>query len=333
MISRRRFITGFVIALTPLGATATAQEYKAQQAGRTYTVGTLGIGAPESIGPDWWRPFIESMRELNYVEGRNLVLKRASAAGRVERLAGLARDLVEAQVDVIVTTGARETRAAKQATATVPIVMTIVPDPVGLGLVSSLARPGGNVTGLTSLVPGLRQKYVELLREIVPSASRFAVIASPGNLVPGVLTELEAAASRLGLGLSSLPVQGPDEFEAALIRARKEGAAGVIAPADNITLEHRRAFVTVVQKHRLPAIYWAREYVEDGGLMTYSANIAELRRRAAIFVDRIFKGAKPRDLPIEQPTEFELVINLKTAKALGLTIPQALLQRADQVIE
>ena len=305
----------------------------AQAQRKVYTVGTLGIGAPETTGHDWWEPFVESMRELNYVVGRNLILKRRTAAGREERLAGLARDLVEAKVDVIVTTGTRETRAAKEATASIPIVMTIVPDPVGLGLVSSLARPGGNVTGLTSLVPGLRQKYVELLKELAPSASRFAVIATSGNLGPGVLTELEAAAKRLGLGLSILPVRGPDEFDAALIQARKAGAAGVIAPADNITLEHRRAFVGVVQKHRVPAIYWAREYVVDGGLMTYSANLSDLRRRAATFVDRIFKGARPEDLPIEQPTEFELIINLKAAKALGLTIPPSLLQRADQVIE
>jgi putative ABC transport system substrate-binding protein len=273
------------------------------------------------------------MRELNYVEGRNLVMKRAAAGGRPERLAGLADDLVRTPVDVIVTTSWRETQAAMHATSTIPIVMTFAPDPVGQGLVMSLARPGGNVTGLTNLVPGLRQKYVELLRELLPSASRFGVIGSPLSLVPDNLRELEGAAKVLGVSLSLLPVHGPDEFETALTRARKDGVTGIIAIADVVTLQHRRELVRTMLKHRLPAIYWTREYVETGGLMAYSANLVNLRRRAAIYVDKILKGAKPADLPVEQPTEFELVINLKTAKALRLTIPQSLLVRADAIIE
>ena len=190
------------------------------------------------------------MRERNYVEGRNLVVKHASALGRAERLADLARDLVEGRVDVIVTTSTRETQAAKKATSTIPIVMTIPPDPVEQGLVASLARPGGNVTGLTNLVPGLRQKYVELLREVVPGASRFAVIASPGALGASIRRELETAATPFGLSLAILPVQRPDEFESALIDARKGGAAGVIVPADAVTLVHRRGLVGLVLKHR-----------------------------------------------------------------------------------
>ena len=306
---------------------------EAQQTGKRYTVGTLSVGFNDDPAQDWWQPFLDAMGELGYVEGRNLVLKRASAAGRPDRLPGLAADLVRAKVDLIVTTAMRETRAARQATSTIPIVMTFAQDPVADGLVASLARPGGNVTGLTSLVPGLRQKYVQLLKEALPSASRFAVIATPPGLVSDNLRELEAATKALGMSLSLLPVHGPNDFEAALIQARNDGAAGIIATADPVTFEHRRTFVQLVLKHRLPAIYWTREYVDAGVLMTYSANLADLRRHAATYVDKIFKGAKPGDLPIEQPTKFELIINLKTANALGLTIPQSLLLQADQVIE
>jgi putative tryptophan/tyrosine transport system substrate-binding protein len=305
---------------------------EAQPAARIYTVGILSLGILER-GHDWWEPFLGAMHELGYVEGRNLILKRASAAGRPERLRRLAADLVSARVDVIVTTAWRETQAAREATGTIPIVMTFAQDPVGHRLVAALARPGGNVTGLTSLVPGLLQKYVELLKEALPAASRFAVIASPVGLVPDNLREIEAAAKAVSVSLLPLPVEGPDDFEPVLIQARKDGAAGVIAAQDPVTLRHRRTLVQLITKHRLPAIYWTREYIDEGGLMTYSADYVELRRRAATYVDKILKGAKPADLPIEQPTKFEFVINLKTAKALGLTIPQSLLQRADQVIE
>ena len=323
----------FVGTLT-LGLLASPFVVEAQHTSRVYTVGILSIGAPDQPGrSSFWQPFLDAMHELNYVEGRNLIVTRASAAGRAERLAGLARDLVQANIDVIVTTSTRETQAAKEATSRIPIVMTFAPDPVGQGLVASLSRPGGNVTGLTNLVPGLRQKYVELLKEAVPGASRFAVIASSGSLGPTIVGELETAATQLGLRLSLLAVERPNEFEAALNRALKEGAQGVVAPADAVTLEHRRALVGAILRHRLPAIYWVREYVDDGGLMAYSANLKDLRRRAAIYVDKILKGAKPADLPVEQPTKFELVVNLKTAKAIGLTIPPSLLLRADEVIQ
>jgi putative ABC transport system substrate-binding protein len=328
-LSRRVFLAAGAAALfaAPLAV-------QAQPTTRVYTVGILSIGSPvPSPERDVWIPFVEAMRELNYVEGRNLVVKRVSAEGRAERLSGLARDLARANVDVIVAASSRETRAAKDATSAIPIVMAFATDPVGQGLVSSLARPGWNVTGQTNLVPGLRQKWVELLREAVPSASRFAVIASPGTLGPDTVRELEGAARRFGLSLSHLRVHGSDDFEAALIRARKEGAAGVVASPDNITFLHRRMLVGLIQKHRLPAIYWAREYVEDGGLMSYSANLADLRRRVAIYVDRIFKGAHPANLPVAQPTTFELLINLKAARALGLTLPPSLLLRADETIE
>jgi putative ABC transport system substrate-binding protein len=307
---------------------------EAQQPGRVYTIGILSLGFQDS-GPVWWEVFLAAMRELNYVQGRNLLVKSAFASDQPERLAGLAEGLVRAGVDVIVTTSVRETRAARQATLTIPIVMTIAPDPVGDGLVASLARPGGNVTGLTIIVPGLRQKYVELLREALPSASRIAVIASPPNLSPEsqLRRELDTAAKTLGLSLSYLSVRSSDDFEAALIGARRAGAAGIIAPLDPVTLRSSGALVQLALKHRLPGMYATREYVDGGGLMSYGANTIDLRRRAAVFVDKILKGAKPADLPIEQPTKFELLINLKTAKALGLTIPPSLLLRADEVIQ
>jgi putative ABC transport system substrate-binding protein len=305
---------------------------EAQQAGKVFTVGLVSIGTdPAESG--LWQPFLDAMRERGYVEGRNLVVKRAFANGQRERLAGLVAELVGTRVDVIVTTGSRETRAVQQAAATIPIVMNLGVDPVAEGFVKSLARPGGNVTGVTSLVPGLSQKYVGLLKEILPTAAQFGVITSPHNPVPENRRELEAAAKALGLSVSFLPVSEPGDFDPTLARAKREGVSGIIATADPVTFLHRRALVEVALKHRLPGIYWAREYVEAGGLMTYSANLADLRRHAAIYVDKILKGAKPGDLPVEQPTKFELVINLKTAKALGLSIPPSLLQRADQVIE
>jgi putative ABC transport system substrate-binding protein len=280
---------------------------------------------------DVWQPFLDGMRELGYVEGQNLFVKRAF--GNLDRLPSMVAELVAAGVDVIVTTGPRETRAVQQATATIPIVMTFVYDPVAEGLVKSLARPGTNATGVTSLVPGLSQKYVELLKEAVPTARRFGVVTSPRNPPPTNRHELEDAVKARGMSVSFLSISAPADFDSALARAKRDGIAGIIATSDGVTFLHRRALVEAALKHRLPGMYWAREYVEAGGLMTYSASLAGLRRHAAIYVDKVLKGAKPADLPIEQPTKFDLVINLKTAKALGLTIPPSLLQRADQVIE
>ena len=297
-----------------------------------YTVGLLSVGT-DSAQPGPWQPFLDAMRELGYVNGQNLVVQDAFGNGRPERLPALVAALVQAKVDVVVTTGTRETKAIREATSTIPIVMLVVPDPVAQGFVASLARPGGNITGLTNLVPGLSQKYVELLREVLPSASRFAVIATPPNPVPENRRELETAVKVLGMSVSFLAVHGAGDFEPALIRARKEGATGIIVTSDPVTFLHRRTLVGLAEKHRLAGIYWTREYVEDGGLMTYSVSVRELRRHAATYVDKILKGARPADLPVEQPTKFELVINLKTAKALGLTIPPSLLRRADEVIQ
>jgi putative ABC transport system substrate-binding protein len=304
---------------------------EAQQAERLYQVGYVTLGSqPTQSG--LWRSFLDAMRELNYEEGRNLVVRLAFAEGRPERLPSLIADLMEAKVDVIVTTATQETMAAKRATSTIPIVMTVAPDPVEQGLVASLARPGGNVTGLTSMAPGTSQKLVELLREAVPAASRFAVVGTPDSS-PEIRRELQAAAQQGRVTLSFIEIKSPDDFDSALARAKKRGAGGIIAPLGAFTYTHRAKLVQLALKHRLPGIYWVRDYVEAGGLMSYGANFGDVGRRAAYFVDRILRGAKPADLPVEQPTNFELVINRKTAKALGLTIPQTLLQRADQVIE
>jgi putative tryptophan/tyrosine transport system substrate-binding protein len=323
-MNRRAFVTGLgAVLAAPVAAGA-------QPAGKAYQVALLS----NAVDPAAWRvlykPFIDAMRDLNYVEGRNLVFKPAFADGHADRLSALATDLVKAKVDVIVASAPTEVAAAKQATLAIPIVMWLVPDPVGSGLVGSLAHPGGNVTGLTSLVPGLTQKYVELLRDALPLAQRFAIV---GSSPTATLRQVEAAARSLGLTLSAAKVSGPEDFGAVLAQLKKAGVAGIIVALDGVTFLHRALFVQQALKHRLPGIYWAPEYVEAGGLMTYSANTDELRRRAATYVDKILKGAKPADLPVEQPTKFVLVINLKTAKALGLTIPPSLLLRADQVIE
>ena len=323
-MDRRTFLagTGAVLLATPLAA-------EAQQTNKVYRVGLVSLGGD----PLWWRPVLDAMRELGYVEGRNLVVRRAFTKGHPEDLPRLVTELLRSGVDVVVTTATRETKAVKEAAPTTPIVMLLVPDPIAEGFVTTLARPGGNITGLTNLVPGLTQKYVELLREAVPSASRFAVVASPGGPLPEIRSELDSAAKTFGIVLSITPVSGPDNFDAVLARAKREGAAGIIAGGDYVTFQHRKRFVEAALKYRLPGMYWTREYVEEGGLLAYTADMTDLRRRAATFVDKILKGSKPADLPVEQPTKFELVINLKTAKTLGLTIPQSLLARADAVIQ
>ncbi len=326
-MDRRAFLAG--LSGAALGAPAFA---KTEQVGKIHRVGLVSTGT-DPARPVRWQPFRDAMRELGYVEGRNLRIEHAFAGGRTERLPRLLSELIQARVDVIVTTGTRETAAVKQATSSIPIVMTVVADPVAQGFVVSLARPGGNITGLTNLVPGLSKKYVELLREAVPSASHFAVVANPPNPVPANRRELDDAVKAFGITLSIAHVDGPEDFETVLARGKKEGVGAIIAMNDPVTFMHRKRLVQLALKYRLPGIYWVRDYVDDGGLMTYSASFTELLRRAAVFVDKILRGAKPGDLPVEQPTKFELVINLKTAKALGLTIPPSLLLRADQIIE
>jgi putative ABC transport system substrate-binding protein len=314
---------GFLV--TPLCSNAQPRE-------KVYHIGILSLGA----GPPWriwWQLFIEAMRERHYIEGQNLVIRPTFADGNADRLQDLAADLAQAKVDVIVTTSTRETLAAKSATSTIPIVMTIAPDPVEQGLVASLARPGGNVTGLSSMSAAVSQKYVELLREVVPLASRFVVVGRLFSPPPTMRREVQAAAHRLGITVSFLTeINSPEDFDPALAHAKHDGAGGIIVALDPFTYTHRATLVQLALKHRLPGIYWVRDYVEAGGLMSYGASFGELKRRAAYFVDRILQGAKPADLPVEQPTKFELVINLKTAKALGITMPPTLLMLADEVI-
>jgi ABC-type uncharacterized transport system substrate-binding protein len=327
-VDRRAFLA------SSLGLLAAPLAAEAQQIGKVYRVGFVTLGArPTQHG--MWHSLLETMRERNYVEGQNLIVRLALAEGKPERLPGLVAELIQAKVDVIVTTSTLETRAAKKATSTIPIVMTLVPDPVEQGLVASLARPGNNVTGLTTMAPGTSQKLVELLREVVPSASRFGVLRTGVNSpFLEIRRELQIAAQQTGIALSYIEgINSPDDFDPLLARAKKEGTGGIIAPLGAFTYRYRAALVQAALKHRLPGIYWVRDFVEEGGLMSYGVSFGDVGRRAAYFVDKLFKGAKPADLPVEQPTKFEFVINLKTAKALGLTIPPAVLARADEVIQ
>jgi putative ABC transport system substrate-binding protein len=314
------------------GSLATKAETPAQPATRVYRIGVLSIGTdPGTVGR--WQVFYDALRDLNYVEGRNLVLLPGFGGGNFERVPGFVSEFVNAGVDVIVATGTREIRAAKQATASIPIVMILAADPVKEGFVASLARPGGNVTGLTSLVPGLPQKYVELMHEVVPTAKRFAVVNVAPNPIPEIRRELEEAGRKRGLSIIVLQAADATDFDRVMAEARREGAAGIIHPIDGGTSPYRPALVQAALKNRLPGIYWDAAYVDAGGLMTYSINVEAQYRRAAAVVDRILRGAKPADLPVELPVRVETVVNLKTAKALGITIPQSLLIRTDRVID
>ncbi|MEO6409935.1 MAG: ABC transporter substrate-binding protein [Burkholderiaceae bacterium] len=318
--------------MATLASSSFAGSWPVAAQARVFRVGCASIGT-DPAAPVRWQSFRDAMRELGYVEGRNLTIGEAFANGDAQRLPGLMGELFRSGVDVIVTSGIRETRAAREASSTLPIVMLAVPDPVAQGFVASLARPGGNVTGVTNMVPGLSQKFIELLHEAVPAAMRLAVVSGPSNPVAELRSELEAAARRYGIELQYVTVHGAVDIEPALRRAKGMGVEGIVATLDPVTLLHRRELVGSALKHRLAGIYWDRGFVEDGGLMTYSASLKDLFRRGAVFVDKILKGARPAELPVEQPTRFALVINLKTARALGLAIPQSLLLRADEVIE
>ena len=305
----------------------------AQQPGKVHRIGILPSG-PISARWHLWEAFRQGLRDLGYVEGQNMLLVVRSPEERPERLPELAVELVRLKIDIIVTGGTPATLAAKQATATIPIVMPVSGDPVESGLVASLARPGGNVTGFSVIAPELAGKRLQLLKEVVPGASRVAVLSNPTTPFAAlVVKETQAAARALGVQLQSLEVRTPDDIDRAFEATIRGRASGVIVPEDPLILSHRARIAALAAKSRLPAIYGFRESVDAGGLMSYAANFSDLYRRSATLVDKILKGAKPADLPVEQPTRFELVINLKTAKALGLTIPQSVLIRADQVIE
>ena len=319
-----RFVLG-LLALCILGAPAVVA---AQASSRIPQIGVLRIGAPTDASADTLR---KALRDLGYAEGRNIVIVDRSAEGRLERLPDLAADLVRLKVDVIVTGGVAATRAARDATATTPIVM-LATDPLGAGLVTSLARPGGNITGVATLESELGAKRLELFKEAFPKISRLAVLYDPSTS-PTVLKEVEDAGARLKLQLQVIEAGTPEDLAPGFGKAKGWRAAGLIVLASPFFNSQRRRIVSLAMEHRLATTVPHRTYAEAGGLMSYGPDFRDLSRRTAVFVDKILKGAKPADLPVEQPTKFELVINLKTAKALGLTIPPSLLGRADEVIQ
>jgi ABC-type uncharacterized transport system substrate-binding protein len=326
----RKNIIHFLICAMLLALCASAE---AQQSAKIPRIGYL-VGASLSGVSDRVEAFRKGLRELGYVEGKNIVIEWRGADGNRNRQRALAGELVRLKVDVIVTAGAGGTRAAKEATSTIPIVMAQDPDPVGTGFVASLAQPGGNITGLSNLRPELSGKRLELMKEIVPKLARLAVLGTssvPGNAQS--LKEMELGASAVRVQLQYLDVLGPKEIETVFRAASKGRADAVLVLGSPFLLSHRIQVVDLALKSQLPAIYYSTEFVEDGGLMSYGVNINDLFRRAATYVDKILKGTKPADLSVEQPTKYELVINLKTAKQIGLTIPQSVLYRADRVIK
>jgi len=277
--------------------------------------------------------FRRGLKDFGYFERKNITIDYRFAEGNLDRVPSLAAELVQLSVNIIVTGGGTSTRAAKEATLTIPIVMGFDNDPVGNGFVASLARPGGNVTGLSTLAPEISGKQLELLKEIVPKLSRVGVLGS--SIAPGnsqALKEIELAAGAFGVKLQYLEVRDPNDIETAFRAASKARADAVLVLPSPITLSQRKQIADLATKSRLPAMYWATEFVDVGGLMSYSVSFTDLFQRAATYVDKILKGSKPADLPVEQPTKFELVINLKTAKQIGLTIPPNVLARADRVI-
>jgi putative ABC transport system substrate-binding protein len=313
--------------LYALGPPADAQPTKVPR------IGYLSALSPDGV-PTWLEAFRQGLRELGYVEGKNIVIEWRFAEGKLNRLPSLASELVSLKLDVIVSGGPAVTRAAKEATSMIPIVMGFDNDPVGSGFVASLARPSGNITGLSSLAPEMSGKRLELLKEIIPKLSRVAVLGAstqPGNAQ--MLKETELAAGTFGLQLQYLDVLSPKDIESVFRAASNGRADAILMLSIPFVLSHRTQLADLAVKSRLPAIYSQPENTEAGGLMYYGVNTPDLFRRAATYVDKILKGAKPADLPVEQPTKFELVINLKAAKQIGLTIPPNVLARADKVIK
>ena len=325
VITRLGIVVTVFLLVTPLVVAAE------QASDKIPLVGALDYSAPDAARLNWWKALRQALQELGYVEGRSIRFVERWAQGRSDRLVGLAAELVRLRVDVLVTGGSESAHAAKTATATIPIVMATGADPVRLGLVENLARPGGNVTGVTSLSTELIAKRVELLRELLPKISRLAVLSDGTSNSLMSVREVEAAARSLGIATHPIGVAGPNDLERAFSAAAKEQAMIVITSPPLFT--ERKRIADLALKHRLPSVVGGREYAEAGGLFSYAVSYPDLFRRAALYVDKILKGAKPSDLPVEQPIRFELVINLKTAKTLSLTIPQSLLVRADQLIE
>jgi len=329
-VDRRSFLLGLLVAIAASGAAG------AQQTGRIYRIGFLGIANASS-----WASQIDALRqglrELGYEEGKNLVIEYRWADENLDRLPKLSSELVSLKVDLIVTHGTPGSRAAKQATATVPIVMAAVGDPVRSGLVASLARPGGNLTGNSILEFDLALKRLELVKEVVPNASRVGLFYVPGTQIgdaaEGGARAVDDAAAPLGMRVHRVGIREPNELAAALATMQKERTDALIVRTDALLAVHYSEIARLCIQQRLPTVGGAEQFVEAGGLFAYGVNVGETYRHAAVYIDKILKGAKPADLPIEQPTKYVLYINLKTAKALGLSIPRSLMLRADRVIE
>jgi putative ABC transport system substrate-binding protein len=330
-MNRRESIIAFVALGTMAGSIASF----AQQQGKVWRVGFLASRHVDFLDSDYYYgPFRQGMRELGYVEGKNLVIEWRSAEGNNERLPGLATELVNLKVDVIVTAGTPATSAAQKATTTISIVMGSVADPVGNGFVKSLTQPAGNITGLSNMAGDVSPKQLEMLLDMVPKLSRVALLVNPTNAANLKSLEIvQAAGQKLGVKILRADARTPQEIDNAFSWIRQQNADALMMWTEPLFLQQKSQIAELTAKHRLPAMGGDRIYSEAGVLMSYGSNIADQYRRAATYVGKILKGAKPADLPVEQPTKFELVINSKTAKALGLTIPQSLLVSADKVIE
>ena len=330
--------TAVITALLVLLPVAVLLVPLAGEAQHAATIPRIGLLFPTSLSdprtPRFLEAFRQGLRELGYAEGQNIAMESRFAEGKWDQLPSLAAELVRLKVDVIVTYTTPATQAAKQATGTIPIVVAAVIDPVAAGLVASLAHPGGNITGLSQMVPELVGKQLEVLKEVAPKISRVALLGNPANAgnAPQV-RHAQNAARALGMRLQSLEARGPSEIESAFAAMTAERAGAVIVLIDSTLIDHRTRIADLAARRRLPMVSGTIETAEAGGLIAYGPSVRDMFRRAAAHVDKILKGAKPADLPIEQPTKFDLVINLRTARALGLTIPQSVLLRADQVIQ
>ncbi len=331
--ARRSSRRAFLLAAATWPALAWAGAVRAQAPAKVRRIGLLSPFSPSDTAL-WHQAFRLGLRDLGWVEGKNISIEYRYAEGRSDRLPDLAADLVRLKVDVIVASASTDALAAQKATRAIPIVMVGGGDPVAIGLVESLARPGGNVTGLSPMTSELGGKRLELLKEMLPKLSRVAVLWNPQNVgSPLAWKEIQLPARQLGVQLHSLEVRSPNDFDKAFEDATRARAGALFIMPDPMFITNLKRIAGLAAKSRLPSIFQWSEFADAGGLVTYGPDRADMFRRAAAFVDKILKGAKPGDLPIEQPTKFELVINLKTAKALGLTIPQSVLLRADEVIQ
>jgi len=324
---RRDFVRAVVLLASPLST-------RAQQSGKVPRIAFLALNNPESAR-QLLAAFRQGMREHGWVDGQNIVIELRFAQGKTERLPALVAELIDTKVDIIVATSSVATKIAKDATQSIPIVMATSLDALGEGFVVSLAHPGGNVTGMTFFAgPEIAGKQLELLKTAIPSATRIAVLTNPNNAaVPTFIHESRVAARAFGLQVQSIEARSPDQLDAAFAAMTSEHASALLVVSDSLFYGQRRRIVALAARNMLPAMYSQKEFVDAGGLISYGANLPDMYRRAAAHVDKILKGASPQDIPVEQPTKFELVINRNTAKVLGITIPQALLLRADELIQ